>query len=255
MTQDELQTYIDDATKYLVERNRICEEQFQVGKYERFHEDQELESLIWTTSGVPKVAAKIQIVGTFSIKTDTWLWSWANSSILDNVKSKISQVKRFGEQHKIEKLITEKWPAEEVDAWEMTSIAAKILGAKGAYRTPSEHLFAFSVFTEIGWASSTTEYWPFDQPKNCAVISIRSIIKNGAPILRVTHDTDDHGWQFLELEAPRIEDGMVVAFDEIVNCDRSILQLADLPPGWHAWRRSVNDPWTREPEPHANETD
>ena len=42
--------------------------------------------------------------------------------------------------------------------------------------------------------------WPFDQRPDCAVISLREIVFESAPILHVTHDSDDHGWQFLGLE-------------------------------------------------------
>jgi hypothetical protein len=30
--------------------------------------------------------------------------------------------------------------------------------------------------------------------------------------------------------------------------DPSVLELADLPPGWHAWRRSRDAPWQRAPQ-------
>jgi hypothetical protein len=91
--------------------------------------------------------------------------------------------------------------------------------------------------------------WPFDQPRNCAVITHRQVVLGFDAILHVTHDGDDHGWQFLGRENAREEDTFVMGFEEIVNLDPSILQLADLPPRWHAWRRSVEEPWSREPYP------
>jgi hypothetical protein len=97
------------------------------------------------------------------------------------------------------------------------------------------------------------EAWPFDQPRNCAVITLRQIVFDKQPILHVTHDSDDHGWQFLGLEDAKVEDGAVVCFDEITKMDSSLLQLADLPPGWHAFRRSVQDAWIREPNPYTEE--
>lgn len=39
--------------------------------------------------------------------------------------------------------------------------------------------------------------WPFDQPPNCAVITQRQIVDGSQPILRVSHDEEDDGWQFL----------------------------------------------------------
>jgi hypothetical protein len=32
---------------------------------------------------------------------------------------------------------------------------------------------------------------------------------------------------------------------EIVKLDSSVVELADMPPGWHAWRRSKCEPWVR----------
>ncbi len=87
--------------------------------------------------------------------------------------------------------------------------------------------------------------WPFDQPPNCATFTVRQIIRDGAPILHVCHDLDDHGWQFLGWEDANVADAAVVCLAEILTLDPSVRQVADLPPGWHAWRRSVNEPWKR----------
>jgi hypothetical protein len=95
-----------------------------------------------------------------------------------------------------------------------------------------------------------TTPWPWDQPPNCAVITLRAIVENGAPILHVTHDLDDHGWQFLDGHDVKMEDALLVSLSEIVDLDPLIAKLADLPPGWRAWRRSTSDTWVREPNPH-----
>jgi hypothetical protein len=87
--------------------------------------------------------------------------------------------------------------------------------------------------------------WPFDQPRNCAVFTTRQVLEREEPILRVTHDTDDHGWQFLGRGA-RAEDAKIISLEEAVELDPSVLQIADLPVGWHAWRSSVEEPWIRE---------
>ena len=88
--------------------------------------------------------------------------------------------------------------------------------------------------------------WPFDQPRDCAVITLRSIVFGGAPILLVTHDAEDHGWQFLDGSDPETNNAAVVGLGEMVRLDPSLLQLADLPPGWRAWRSSPSSPWQRE---------
>jgi hypothetical protein len=97
--------------------------------------------------------------------------------------------------------------------------------------------------------------WPFDQPPNCAVITLRQIIEGGAPILHVTHDSDDHGWQFLTLADAKEEDALIVCFSHVVERDPTLLQLADLPPGWHAWRKSAESEWIRELNPDDEDED
>ena len=42
------------------------------------------------------------------------------------------------------------------------------------------------------------------------------------------------------------ENSRVIALHEAVELDPSLLQLADLPVGWHAVRDSPDDPWRRE---------
>jgi hypothetical protein len=88
--------------------------------------------------------------------------------------------------------------------------------------------------------------WPFADPKNLAVFSLRSIVFGRNPILHVTHDEDDGSWQFLGLEDARVEDMAIVALKEIIELDSSVAELHDLPLGWHAWRESRKDSWHRE---------
>ncbi|MGZ8899196.1 MAG: hypothetical protein ACXW3Z_03795 [Limisphaerales bacterium] len=93
--------------------------------------------------------------------------------------------------------------------------------------------------------------WKFDQPPNCAVFTIRNIVKNGAPILHVTHDADDHGWQFLGLEDADETQAMIVGLAEMLALDPTLQELFDLPVGWHAWRKSKESRWSRGPNDHS----
>ena len=77
------------------------------------------------------------------------------------------------------------------------------------------------------------------------MFTTRQVLEREEPILRVTHDTDDHDWQFLGSDA-QAEDAKIISLEEAVELDPSVLQVADLPVGWHAWRASVEEPWIRE---------
>ena len=88
--------------------------------------------------------------------------------------------------------------------------------------------------------------WPFDQARNCAVLTVRGIAFDGAPVLHVVHDAEDHGWQFLTLDDADPAEAAVVSLGSMVARDPSLLELADLPPGWRAWRESARHAWRRE---------
>jgi hypothetical protein len=86
--------------------------------------------------------------------------------------------------------------------------------------------------------------WPFDQGPRVAAITVRAVLE-GAPILHVAHDEDDHGWQFLDGRAVEERDARLIAMAEALRRDPSLREVADLPPGWIAWRESPAHPWQR----------
>lgn len=86
--------------------------------------------------------------------------------------------------------------------------------------------------------------WPFDQPPNAAAITTRRELE-GAPILLVAHDSDDHGWQFLDGSQLDVADGRVIGMGTALNIDPTLIDVADLPPGWIAERLGRSAVWTR----------
>ncbi|MEM6393792.1 MAG: hypothetical protein AAF797_13545 [Planctomycetota bacterium] len=91
------------------------------------------------------------------------------------------------------------------------------------------------------------ESWPFDQPRNCATITVWTILNGEASILMVSHDTDDHGWQFLDGWPFETSRAALVSLKTIVELDPTVQEVADLPPGWTATRERVGAAWKRWP--------
>lgn len=149
---DEWGDFVTTAHNSLSEKQNAIMAEYKIGEHERFDWDQENGTLVFSNKGIPAVIAKVQFVGSISTKSDTWLWSWANSSILDNVKDQMQKIREYGESKKYDALTIDKWSADEIDGWEMTSITSHILDAKGAYRTTDKTGFTYMVITEIYWA-------------------------------------------------------------------------------------------------------
>ena len=96
---------------------------------------------------------------------------------------------------------------------------------------------------------TTTDNWPFDQPRNCTTLTMRQVLDGTEPILLVSHDADDHGWQFIGTSDASAADGKVVCLEHIVRLDPTVLEVADLPPGWQAVRERVGGAWMRRERP------
>jgi hypothetical protein len=95
----------------------------------------------------------------------------------------------------------------------------------------------------------STDHWPFDQPRNCATFTMRQVLDGSEPILLVSHDLDDHGWQFIGSSDASVKDAKLVCLEYIVRLDPTVLEVADLPPGWQAIRDGVGAAWTRRESP------
>ena len=101
--------------------------------------------------------------------------------------------------------------------------------------------------------SDESDSWPFDQPSNCATFTTRQVVEGLEPILLVSHDAEDHGWQFIGSSGVTMIDAKIVALGEIVKRDSTVLEVADLLPGWQALRAWVGGPWTRREQPAVPE--
>lgn len=85
----------------------------------------------------------------------------------------------------------------------------------------------------------------FPVAPNTAVFTTHFVITQDRPITYVTHELEDGAWQFFsDDEFEKFEDvSMIVGLQEIIDKDSSLLQIADLAPGYMATRKSKSDSW------------
>lgn len=92
----------------------------------------------------------------------------------------------------------------------------------------------------------TTKEWLFKDPPNVAVFADIMIINKDTWIYYVCHDVDDGAWQFHGPTGLADEENIkIVSLKNLVDIDKTIVTLFDLPPGWCAWRTSALSPWQR----------
>jgi hypothetical protein len=108
-------------------------EDFDLNSWENWFYD-EVTGLLTFSTGEKQINFKFAPVGSFSDKSNTWKWSWDNTTTHANAKEAIKSVRDFGEQSGFSKLINGCFPSDEIEAWEFTAITISLLNGIGAYR-------------------------------------------------------------------------------------------------------------------------
>lgn len=121
---------------------------WHLGEEKRWDFDQDSGCLELTFPDVI-VTAPAQVIGTFDTDSGTWLWAWANPSVDAGLKRDALRVLDYGREHRIERLTTPKWPADETDGWRMAALANRLCSSNGAYRGPAGNTMVFMTFGEI----------------------------------------------------------------------------------------------------------
>ena len=86
----------------------------------------------------------------------------------------------------------------------------------------------------------------FKEAGNTAVFTTKFVLFDNKEITTVYHDEDDGAWQFFSDDHfDNYEDvAKIACLDEIVEMDETILELAEMPAGYYAFRKSKIDKWT-----------
>jgi len=130
-------------------KNTNLQKNYGFGKYDRWDMNQGDGKLIFSENGEPKVICDIMMLGSYSIDSKTWRWSWANDTVVPELKNNFEKVKEYGKQNSYDDLIDDEFGTDEAGAWEMSAIATKILGGKGIYRAPCDNIYIFMMIKEI----------------------------------------------------------------------------------------------------------
>jgi hypothetical protein len=149
MTQEEFASFVADCRSELRQKIASSVEKWKLNKFRRFNFDQEKGQLEFLDGQGPDIVSDVQIIGTYSKETQTWLWAWNSDWILDNLKKDSLRVNEFGADHSLERLLDPKWEATEEDGWDMTAVAAHLVPSEGAYRLPNRDVMIFMLLKKI----------------------------------------------------------------------------------------------------------
>lgn len=86
----------------------------------------------------------------------------------------------------------------------------------------------------------------WEHPFNVVVITQDEILSGKSDVLLVMHDEGHGGWQFYDGDDVTDRKPVAIEPDQILQIDRSLAEVTDLPVGWLAKRENKQQPWVRE---------
>lgn len=81
-----------------------------------------------------------------------------------------------------------------------------------------------------------------EENKNKSAITTKYVVNNNSIIVSVFYD-EDGDWQFLGEEEVSEEDAIVVSIQEMIDIDKSLVNLPDLKEGESAYRENKVSIW------------
>lgn len=81
-----------------------------------------------------------------------------------------------------------------------------------------------------------------EENKNKSAITTKYVVNNNSIIVSVFYD-EDGDWQFFGEEEVSEEDAIVVSIQEMIDIDKSLVNLPDLKEGESAYRKNKESIW------------
>lgn len=84
----------------------------------------------------------------------------------------------------------------------------------------------------------------FTEPENTTCFTCTHVLDQKQPVLYVTHDEEDGGWQFLcGQEGHEAADARIASLKNIVALDETLNGLYEMPLGIGAIREAIGEKW------------
>ncbi|MEU7335239.1 DUF6882 domain-containing protein [Streptomyces sp. NPDC007074] len=117
----------------MIEQLAAAHRTWGLGTAERWDLNQRTGEIKWTFPD--KVAtAPAQILGSYNRSTSSWMWAWANDSILPSMSRDSEKVRAWAAAHGHSGLSLPRVEVDEETAGTIAAVALRITGAAGFYR-------------------------------------------------------------------------------------------------------------------------
>jgi hypothetical protein len=135
--------------KKLLFQTEIHDKTWGISRAIKSNLDQDVGTITWTFADGHVVQAPVQIVGTYNGADNSFLWSWANPSVVTALHANAIRVRSYGEKNQMEPLESSLVHVSEEQAWDFAAIANHLSKSSGAYRAGAGGPIVYVTFGKI----------------------------------------------------------------------------------------------------------
>ena len=147
--RDDYNKLLNECVAEVVSKNQKLVDEYSFGEFEEWSLDQEVGQLVFSEGGIRQLLCSVTILGSYSEDSKTWMWGWANPSLLEPLTRDTQKVRDFGGENKIDDLVFKKVEATEAEAWAFCALSCRILDGLGLYRGPTGNGFVVMMLKSI----------------------------------------------------------------------------------------------------------
>lgn len=147
-------TFVASAKAELAERQRKTLAAFDIHERGEYRWDMDAAEIVFTRDGRRVASATLHYVGAVAGSSGTWLWSWANEAVPEQVKTRMREVREYGREHGFDRLTDAEWPADPSVGADLAAVAAVVLGAEGFFHDHHADLSLYFVLTDFHQGSA-----------------------------------------------------------------------------------------------------
>ncbi|WBO68760.1 DUF6882 domain-containing protein [Streptomyces camelliae] len=132
-----------------------------LGTADRWDLDQTTGLITWTFPD-RSATAPAQILGSYSPRAGSWMWAWANPSILPEMSRDARSLRDWGEAHGHHAFTRAKFDADEQAVSTLVAIAVRATRATGFYRGPGGNASVIITFGPVTLTAADGSTSTFD---------------------------------------------------------------------------------------------
>lgn len=135
---EELNEFIDYCYLQLEEKQDKLSSEYGVGNCEQYWYSQKSKTLQFKNEGKVIQEFCVVFIGSWSPISNTWMWSWANSSMTDEVRQDSSKIKELSNAIGLDFFEVPIFRSNEDTISDLVAMSVEHLEAIGMYKAPSE---------------------------------------------------------------------------------------------------------------------